>query len=148
LDFRASTASARSSYVQLGIGPVELRELPGAIDEIDVSESGGAVRINTGAAIFEIQPGAFLISRVCIRNKPDHLSIGDLRVRTEDGATCPFTVHTWTVEERGPLRTTVRLDGAVRTVSGKRLLVVVARLHCFAGLATVQMDVTLRNPNR
>ena len=51
------------------------------------------------------------------------------------------------VEDRGDLRTTVRLDG---TVGARRrpIVDVVARLHFFAGSGAIRVAFTLRNPRR
>ena len=56
------------------------------------------------------------------------------------------TVEAVQVEERGPLRVVVKLTGAAR-VAG-RVLAVTARLHFYAGLATVRVLTTLLNPDR
>ena len=49
------------------------------------------------------------------------------------------------VEERGAFRATVRLDGAFE---GRAPLLFFARLHFFAGHATVRVALTIRNPRR
>jgi exo-rhamnogalacturonan lyase-like protein len=148
LDFHATTSSDGAAHVQLGSGYADQRVPPRATGELQVAETGTRIAIDTGAAIFEIEPGAFLFSRVLVRNQPPRIHVGGLRIRLADGASCAFLVQTCAIEERGPLRTVVRLDGTVRGGSEQRLLAVTARVRCFAGLATVRVDLTLRNPNR
>src|SRR6185295_19755156 len=58
---------------------------------------------------------------------------------------CLVKVMEVALEESGPLRTVARVTGVIADRAGERLQAV-ARLHFFAGLPTVRVSVTVRNP--
>jgi hypothetical protein len=69
-----------------------------------------------------------------------------LTVEAEDGAYVYSTTGA-EVEEPGPVRVVVRIDGTARSAAG-RLVHVVTRLHFFAGSRVVKVDLALHNPER
>ena len=67
-----------------------------------------------------------------------------LIVTAHDGSQARVTIGHVSIEDQGPLRTVVRLDGAVQ--GDNTLLNLVVRLHFFAGHSSVRVDVLVRNP--
>jgi hypothetical protein len=69
-----------------------------------------------------------------------------LTVEAEDGAYVYSTTGA-EIEESGPVRVIVRVDGTARSSEG-RLVLVTTRLHFFAGSRVAKMDLALHNPER
>lgn len=108
-----------------------------------------AVLIDTHAARFLLRPGvAFPFERVTVAGR-DVIDIADTRLTIEDADGRVHVPHidSVRVEENGPLRARIRVEG--RIGAGRTpLLALVARLEFFAGLPTVRCALTLRNPRR
>ena len=127
---RAATASRRASTV------------------VRVELAGNGADVDTGAARFRLRPEAFPFDEVLVGGR-SLLGADRARLVVEDGdgtAGAPV-ISRIVVEEAGPLRAVVRMDGAIG-LGRRRLLEVVARLHFFAGAAAVRVAITLRNPER
>src|SRR4029079_11995960 len=71
-----------------------------------------------------------------------------LVVRDADAKPCSIETTAVRVEESGPLRAVVAVDGVVRAPSGDQLLEVEARVHAYAGHAALRLQIRLRNPRR
>ena len=69
-----------------------------------------------------------------------------LVVTGRDGTTRDAVIGKVHLDEDGPLRAVVRLDGDVPVDAG-RVLTVTAFLHFYAGLSTVRARITLTNPD-
>ena len=149
LDFLADLESAGSSLeYELSAADRDLGETaPRGIGTVTRDD---AVTVDTGVAVFALRAGGRLpFEQVTVRNSAaiDSRRTG-LEIQLDAGPPSPVTVRVVNVEERGPLRAVVRVDGSVKSASGDRVLDVVARLHFVAQSATVRFDVTLRNPRR
>jgi hypothetical protein len=116
---------------------------------LTVTRDGAAVVIDTGAACFEMRPGAdFPFASVAPAGRPAETVTPRLTIEALNGVSGVARVRTVSVEESGPVRCRVRIDcgGVGRTPA--ELGEVFADLHFTAGSATVRMHVTLRNPRR
>src|SRR5262245_14699125 len=125
------------------IGP----DLPKASmrDVITAAEGPDGIRVNTGAAILEAASRPEEIVRIRLRADTRTVPLR-LTLQTPDGNVSPVTIDDAQIEERGPLRLVVKLEG--RVDAGDASLDVLIRLHAFAGLGALKCDVTLRNPRR
>src|SRR5262249_49646265 len=112
-----------------------------------VQEQGGRVRVDTGAAEFHLQShGPFPFELLTVRG-------GTPRVRftvvDENGQVFEPRIGRVWVEERGPVRVCMALEGEVASAGSRRPLGYFrADLHFFAGSATVRFVLTLGNPRR
>ncbi len=128
-------------------GPLRLQEFAGAID------------VDTGAATFRLEAGiAFPFASVTAGGA----SIGGgavCRLVAEDagGRRATARVRALVIEETGPLRACVRLEGVFdgdgaassnAADSSPPLLAFIARLHFHAGSSSVRLLLTTRNPRR
>ncbi|MBI1851340.1 MAG: DNRLRE domain-containing protein [Planctomycetes bacterium] len=134
-----------------------------------VTDGPRGVVVSTGAATFRIARDKFNLfdgvgidadrdGQVDDELVPEH-SEGGLVVEREDGSTYrstgdgpPTSVR---IEEQGPMRTVVRVDGRLRTqtqndaYSGALdVLEYTARYHFYRGKSNVRVVFTLRNPDR
>jgi hypothetical protein len=99
--------------------------------------------VRTGAAEFVFSTAACPFERVTTAAAVIDPAASGLFVTFPDGATAQFRVRTVAFELNGALRAVVRLDGAFGDDDGLRARL---RVHCFAGKATVRIDVTIHNP--
>ncbi|MGH9408847.1 MAG: hypothetical protein ACRD1V_05270, partial [Vicinamibacterales bacterium] len=72
-------------------------------------------------------------------------SASAVQLRDAIGNVQVASFHSVSVEERGPLRACVRLDGRVQWSDG--VLEVTARLHFYQGSAVAKIVLTMRNPS-
>jgi hypothetical protein len=133
--------SATDPVVEIGQG------LPKASmrDVITAAEGPDGTRINTGAAILETVSDPGEILRIRLRADTRTVPLR-LMLQPAEGDLSPVVIDTTQIEERGPLRLVLKLEGHVR--AGDASLDVVVRLHAFAGLSALRCDVTVRNPRR
>lgn len=104
---------------------------------ISIAETAGGIRVDTGGARFDLAREAPLPRGAALRIEDGAGRLHDARVRE------------LVVEERGPLRSCIRVAGSVVDRQREALLLEWgARLHFFAGSATVRFALTLRNPRR
>jgi hypothetical protein len=118
--------------------------------EVSIVDERDGVVVDTGAARFGIRRGgAFPFDEVIIQDRAiiDPAANG-LIVTDDSGAVCSTQIEQIVVEERGPLRSSVRIDGTIRGASGAKTLGLSARVDFFAGLPTVRLRVCLTNPKR
>jgi hypothetical protein len=106
--------------------------------------------IDTGAARFRLRVGGpFPFESVTVSGvaslDPER---SGFTVEDGDGRTYRPRLDALLVEEAGPLRTCVRLDGLLVGDRVEPLGEFTARLHFFAGSATVRFHITIRNPRK
>jgi len=114
---------------------------------IELTQTAGGVLVDTGAARFSMlvhRPFPFTSVAIDAREVLDGEHSG-LRVVDGTGRACRVQVRRVVVDEHGPLRATVLIEGTVASWT-RPLLVLHARLHFFAGSGAVRCVVTLRNP--
>jgi hypothetical protein len=108
-----------------------------------LDESGPAVRIETGAACFDLAPAACAVQVEgfeCARTRAPLLSL-----RGREGKPLHPELERVEVEHRGPVRATVRWEGVFRSRPSCRFVV---RFDTFAGTGICRIQVTLHNPHR
>jgi hypothetical protein len=113
------------------------------------SSRAGEVLVETGAAVFRLSAGGhFPFDDVRVGERPamDAARSG-LQIQMADGRRTSLIVDRASLEDTGPVRAIVRLEGSIRS-GPEDLLRVDARMHFFAGSATVRFEVTLHNPRR
>src|SRR5262249_51413599 len=123
-----------------------------------IVEDTEAVVADTGAARFRMSRGvggagralrSFPFDEVVVAGENVLDSVhSQLLIVQDNDAICGLEIQRISVLERGAIRCCVLLEGTVRTVSGDELLRLTARVHFFAGLPTVRLQLCLTNPNR
>ena len=107
------------------------------------------VDIDTGVVRLSFRRrAAFPFAAVTVGNRSAlDTACSALAIELVDGRLLRTHVRRIEIEEDGPLRTTVRIDGTAGS-GFRRVLQFELRVHCFAGSGTVRMALTLRNPRR
>ncbi len=110
----------------------------------------GTIVVETGPARFELGAGSgFPFQAVQIDGVPA-VDAARTRFAVEDESGRLFLPHIITVqvEEPGPVRALVRVQGELAAAGVEPLADFEARLHFYAGSATVRFELTLRNARR
>lgn len=144
LDFQVTGRAVAERRFSLHLGSGASRPLASTLL---IEETARQVAIDTGAAQFVIRAGStFPFARVTSggREVLDAAASG-LIVTLPSGRSLPSRITRVTVEERGQLRTTLRLDGSIGP-SQRPPLYLTARLQFFAGSSAVRLAVTVLNP--
>lgn len=112
-------------------------------------EETGDVTIDTGVAQFHLSTKTFPFARV-VAGGADVIDAERTALLLVDAqaAPCRLVIERLGVDERGPLRSVALAQGSIVDNRGRSLAQLTARLHFFAGSATVKFALTLRNPNR
>jgi hypothetical protein len=113
-----------------------------------VTRRDGHVTVDTGTAAFELSTTAPL-GLEHVRSGDLALAASDtaLRVQSGDGTAFDVTWRALHVEDEGPLRTTIALHGSAAT-PGRDRLELILRFDFHAGLSTIRVRLTVRNPRR
>jgi hypothetical protein len=136
------------------MGTLSLRLKPGrAMDvahPLRLSREEAAITVDTGAAIFRLPLSGerLLESVVCggtERLAPSGLAMAFLDGRCRAQRAC---IRHGRVEEQGPLRATIALEGVIAGTDRRRPLEFVARLAFAAGSGALELEFQLRNPRR
>jgi exo-rhamnogalacturonan lyase-like protein len=146
LDFQASGAPAAERRYQLSVDAAATT-LP--TSRVQVAAAAGHVVVSTGAARFELKPGlAFPFAAATVAGtSPIDAPSGAFVITDARGRSWRARITAVEVEDRGDLRSSVRLDAFVGP-RHRPLLQVIARVHFFAGSAATRVAITLRNPRR
>jgi hypothetical protein len=139
-DLSAASRSVRLTAAESGTAA-------GPDAPIAITRSAAGVRVDTGAATFSLEPGSALPFADVIAGGLNVLEKAktELVVVDDSGERCPAIVDSVSIDESGPSRAVVRMKGSIQR-RGEELLQLDARVHFFAGLPTVRLLVTLRNP--
>jgi hypothetical protein len=145
LDFVAPGCPAGESEWRLEPARQEGSVLPSPT--LWVEESADAIRVHTGAAVFELGRASLGPLRRVLLGGIDVLAAGSCRTLLTDlrGRPVPVRVEQAAVETRGPVRATVKLAGAF---GGRVPCRFVARCCFFAGTGLVRLRLTIHNPRR
>jgi len=146
LDFQATGAAAADRHYELTFHSAATAF---AARRVQVTESAGTIVVDTGAAHFELRPGiAFPFSAATAGGEaPVDPGSSAFVVTDQRGRSWRARITRVEVEDRGELRSSVRLDGFVGP-RARPLLEVIGRVHFFAGSAAVRVAITVRNPRR
>jgi hypothetical protein len=108
-----------------------------------------SIEINTGAAQFVFRRnGAFPFEAVALDGAPAlDVARSGLLAELADGTRLESHVRRLRVQEQGPLRAVVHVEGTMGTWRGPGLDFEL-RAHFFAASATVRAELTVRNPRR
>jgi hypothetical protein len=119
------------------------------LDPVRAYGGPDGLTIETGAARFELSSGAFPFARVVAAGERV-IDQGATRFTAEDEAGRVYVpeIRALRLEESGPLRAAVRVEGVLGGGQGAPLLDFLGYLHFFAGSATVRFELTLRNPRK
>jgi hypothetical protein len=123
---------------------------PASPSALHVREQSGEVIITTGAAEFRLRrAGNFPFDSIAVGTGAESYSPRvDFAVEDEAGQKFAPRIDRITVEEQGPARVCVRLDGELAAAGREPLGIFEARLHFFAGSAAVRFALSLGNPRR
>jgi hypothetical protein len=116
---------------------------------VAVASLGDGIQVDTGAARFVMRrTGGFPFAEVVV-DGARALDVDRSGVCAElaDGTRLKPSVRAMHVDEQGPLRVVVQIDGTLGTWRGARLEFEF-RAHFFAASATVRGELTVRNPRR
>jgi hypothetical protein len=117
---------------------------------VSVVQEGAGLAVDTGSAVFRIVPGgAFPFASVEVGGRAviDPRQSG-LTILEESGRQWSMEVQIVEAQEQGPVRGCVRIEGRLRGPGGRQPCRCIGRLYFFAGLSTVQFELTLHNPRK
>ena len=142
IEFPATvTAGAPATYsLQSGAAAVPARR------GLSVEHAGENLLVATGAARFSVpRSGASLFADVQV-GALSILGSSSIDAEDADGKRYRFTTRRAAVERAGPLRAVLHLDGGLDDADGVRWLDATVRLHFFAGLGSVRIELSVTNP--
>jgi hypothetical protein len=145
LDWQANLAKDRQYWLSIAATPAT----PGLpTGRLDVVQQEGRVTVDTGAAWFALRPGRHeaLVSVQCGASAglcQTRLTVEDNHGRRHSPCICRLEV-----EEKGPLRTVIRVEGTIGDAKMDPLLELRTRIHFFAGSPTIRIILTLCNPRK
>jgi hypothetical protein len=119
-----------------------------------VTNVGTYWQISTGAALFQVYKSGFRfldlvqVGATTVLSSPSSGSTANEGIVVVDGATRYSSLNgvcVTTLEEDGPVRACIRIDGDLRSSGGTIKCDYVCRLHFFKGKAHVKASVTIKN---
>ena len=138
LDFQADVAAVGSAEYRLEYGSGVVRRPDGLHTPVAVAEDGPRVELSTGPLKLLVDTEApSFPGRVWIDGEEitDPAAPGCMELVTADGTA--FSTHgaptTVVVEERGPLRTAVKVQGRLQAADGSRTSTCTTRINAYAG---------------
>jgi hypothetical protein len=145
VDFLNGAASQGES--QWVLGKDRLGTVPPNAARLQVLESPQAIVVETGIATFHLGRNVLRpLDQVLLGGRPFLDSTGsNITLRDPKGRPGIARVERITIEDKGPVRATVRFDGVF---TGSVPCRFVARMCFFAGLGLVRLGFTLHNPRR
>ncbi|MBI3655750.1 MAG: hypothetical protein HY232_04935 [Acidobacteria bacterium] len=162
VDFQADVAAGRSAAYYLAYQP-DLKTTTPPIS-VKAVESGGTITVNTGPMQFRISKTSFnLFDGVWLdRNKDGRFDDSEAIISpgsADDGAFLIDTFDAWygahlgvkrvVIEENGPLRLVIKVEGRHQRVDQKGLVLgfydYLTRIHAYAGKSHVKVHHTLKN---
>jgi len=120
-------------------------------DRLRIVSDESRTIVDTGAATFTLARGdAFPFARVAIgaAEVVDDAHAPTLTLTDSHGRESQTVVTRVSVEEQGPLRSTIRIDARAGGRRRTPLVEVIARVEFFAGSGATRIAITVRNPRR
>jgi hypothetical protein len=158
LDFPIDLRANETSVLKLRYGKDVVAEKPSRA--LRIEETDDAVTLNTGALKLEVSKKRFrLLDRVWLDRDGDGRYAEEERVTASEGAGIEVTAPNGDVfraesgpcqiriEQRGPLRACLRMEGDHTGPSGKMFRYIV-RLHAWRGQSFVRLHYTFLNDNK
>ena len=145
LDFLAKNLTAEKTRWVLKEKPTHGLQAVDCGLHVCATESG--IVVSTGAATFHLNRKVFQPFQDVVLNGKSLLDAGASRMTLSDlgNHLAQARIERVVVEEKGPVRATLRFEAAFAGSVRARLL---ARLCFFAGTGLVRLRLTLHNPNR
>jgi hypothetical protein len=113
---------------------------------IAIEHAGEIIRISTGAAVIDVpRTGNAMFAAVGVNGR-SLLESSAIVAEDHHGHRYELSIQRTVLERSGALRAVVRLDGALVDSSRQRWLDASVRLHFFAGLGTVKVELSITNP--
>ncbi len=142
IEFQATVAGgAPATYTLQAAATV-----PADRQGVSVEHAGENLLVVTGAARFSVpRSGAALLADVQV-GALSILGSSSIDAEDADGKRYQFVTRRATVERAGTLRAVIHLDGGLQDGDGVRWLDATVRLHFFAGLGTVRIELSVTNP--
>jgi hypothetical protein len=111
------------------------------------SAGEGRFEVDTGGARFRSSAGGLYPFDSVEVAGHEALDASHSGVVARDDANCPYrlVVDEIEIEDSGPIRATLRLDGHLRAAGGTRLLATRTRLHFFRDSAVVRLELAITN---
>jgi hypothetical protein len=118
-----------------------------SVSAITVTTDRQRVLVDSASTRFELRTGqSFPFSSITSAAGLFEARSSRLEAIGQSGVRHELLIGHLEVEDTGPLRVVVRMDGSIDTDGGRKIGVT-ARIHFFAGLSTVRLQVTVTNPN-
>ncbi len=118
---------------------------PGA-EGISIEHAGETLRVWTGAAAIDVpRRGSAFVAAADVSGRP---LLASTAIVAEDahGSKYQLSIQRTIVERAGSLRAVIRIEGQLVDDSKRPWLDAVIRLHFFAGLGTVKVELSITNP--
>ncbi len=144
VDTQIDLGTPGASQLELVRGP----QVPTHGPHLRHETEAGSVVIDTGAARFSFALDGSTFPMMVTSGDGGPAARCALDILGKSGTAGRLQWNTPTLEECGPLRATVRLDGSCRLSEGKDRVELFARVHLYAGSPTARMQITVRNPRR
>jgi hypothetical protein len=148
LDWLASVNGPTYYVVRTGVGG-QVRPPEAPVVQV-VAEGSGGVRVQTGRAEFHLrEAGNFPFVETNVGGfAPINCERTQFAVEDDSGRVYGAHVKQLRMEEAGPIRVAVCVEGELVAAGVEPLAEFVCRMHFFAGSATVRFHLTIRNPRR
>jgi hypothetical protein len=142
IEFQAAVPAGAAATYALQSGAT----IPAAERGLSVEHAGENLLVATGAARFSVpRSGAALFADVQVGGL-SILDASSIDAEDADGKRYQFITRRASVERVGPLRAVLQLDGGLENADGIRWLDATVRLHFFAGLGSVRIELSVTNP--
>lgn len=146
LDFQADVPprSVRTYTLECGAEVRKARFDP----QLEVHEDAHTVTIDTGRLRLKIDRSRFAPLAEILRDNRSYVTGSRIVVNGTDGkehVSTSAAAEAVEIEEAGPLRCVVRIEGKHLSADGGALLRSICRIHAYAGLPFVRLDHTLVN---
>ena len=117
--------------------------------ESSVEVSGDVLTVRTGSGRFDIDRRTLMPFRSVSVDGIEVVGSTDCRVALRDaaGRDCAPVIQQITVEDDGPVRTTIACSGDLRSSSGTPVARFISRMNFYAATTLVQWKLTIRNDN-
>jgi hypothetical protein len=142
VEFQADVVAQGPSCFALAPGdtdaPVEGR--------IAIERAGEVLRVTTGAATIDVARHGSSFLRSATVNGDALLRSTSVTAEDDRDASYRLRIDRTLVERAGPLRAVIRVDGALAGDGPSAWLEASIRLHFFAGLGTVKVELSVANP--
>jgi hypothetical protein len=147
LDCQTGPADGATPHFGVRVRADDLTQQSGPL--VTIAEREGHIEVDTRAARFVLpRTGTRLIDRVVGRHGAPLSDHATLEIESSDGVKEDVRITNLSIEEAGALRSAIRIQGHIGSARKRPLLEVDARLHFFAGLASIRFEVTVRNPRK